>query len=149
VIERRWGSDHGSVLPLALCYAGLALMLIFTVVAVTSLYIDRKRLFTLADGAALAAAESFELNDVVVTEDTVCPILREERVREEVEQFITTRQTTLKDVRIVSATTLDTTSAVVTLASIWHTPVLDFLFPNGIHMEATVVSRSVFSALQR
>ncbi|MDO9591011.1 MAG: pilus assembly protein TadG-related protein, partial [Microcella sp.] len=51
--------DRGSILPLIAGFGALALAVVLLVSAATSLYLDRTRLFTLADGAALAAAESF------------------------------------------------------------------------------------------
>ncbi|MCC6269748.1 MAG: hypothetical protein IT190_00550, partial [Microbacteriaceae bacterium] len=59
--------DRGSMLPLTIFYGFLSTVLILLVVAATSLYLERKRLFTLADGAALVAAEAFELDDVIMT----------------------------------------------------------------------------------
>ena len=61
---RRIRDEDGSTLPLIIFYAALSLALILLVVAATSLYLERKRLFTLADGASLVGAESFSLGDV-------------------------------------------------------------------------------------
>ena len=58
--------DRGSTLPLIIGYAGLALVVVLLVTAATALYLERARLFTLADGAALVGAESFDLDDVTV-----------------------------------------------------------------------------------
>jgi uncharacterized membrane protein len=58
--------DDGSTLILTVFYGFLALVLILVVVAASSLYLERKRLFTLADGAALAGAEAFPLESVVL-----------------------------------------------------------------------------------
>ncbi len=56
--------DRGSILPLVILYGILALALVLIVTAATSLYLEKKRLFTLADGAALVGAESFSLTEV-------------------------------------------------------------------------------------
>lgn len=61
--------ERGSILPLTIFYGFLSLVLILLVVAATSLYLERKRLFTLADGAALVGAEAFELDDVTLTHE--------------------------------------------------------------------------------
>ncbi len=57
-------ADEGSILPLIAGYGALALVVVLLVTAANSLYIERKRLFSLADGAALVGAESFELSAV-------------------------------------------------------------------------------------
>ncbi|MEO5920555.1 MAG: pilus assembly protein TadG-related protein, partial [Pseudolysinimonas sp.] len=61
--------EHGSTLPLICFYGALALLVTLIVASATSLYLERKRLFTLADGAALVGAESFELDEVAMTPD--------------------------------------------------------------------------------
>ena len=53
--------DDGSILPLVLLGAFLGLTLIIVAIGATSLYLERKRLLSLADGAALAGAEAFDL----------------------------------------------------------------------------------------
>src|SRR5690606_15893799 len=69
-LPARLRSDEtGSTLVLTIFYSFLALVLIFVVVAATALYLERKRLFTLADGAALVGAEAFELADVTLGSD--------------------------------------------------------------------------------
>ena len=60
-------SDEGSTLLLTIFYGFLSLVLVLLVVSASSLYLERKRLFTLADGAALVGAEAFELSDVQIT----------------------------------------------------------------------------------
>ena len=83
-VPRDWRDDTGSTLPLVLFYAALAIGLILVVVAASSLYLERKQLFTLADGAALVGAESFDLDDVSVTaEGALRPTLRADEVAQQ------------------------------------------------------------------
>jgi hypothetical protein len=51
-------------------YGALAFMLILVTVAATSLYLERKRLFTLADGRRARGAEAFPLDTVAIESDT-------------------------------------------------------------------------------
>ncbi|MHB1235234.1 MAG: Tad domain-containing protein, partial [Microbacteriaceae bacterium] len=51
--ERRSGCEEGSTLLLTIFYGCLSLVLILIAIAATSLYLERKRLFTVADSAAL------------------------------------------------------------------------------------------------
>ena len=55
------GDEDGSILPLVLGYAMLALVLILVTVDATSLYLAQKRLDSVADAAALAGADGFTL----------------------------------------------------------------------------------------
>ena len=50
-MRRLAARDEGSILPLILVYGMLGLALTLVVASATSLYLERKRLFTLADGA--------------------------------------------------------------------------------------------------
>jgi hypothetical protein len=85
---KRLESEAGSLLPLTIFYGFLSLVLILLVVAATSLYLERKRLFTLADGAALVGAEAFALDEVSVTAGAPRPTLRSEEVRSAVAEYL-------------------------------------------------------------
>src|SRR5690606_19505848 len=60
----RLTADDGSTLPLVAGFGALGLALVLVAAAASSLYLERKQLFTLADGAALVGAEAFDLADV-------------------------------------------------------------------------------------
>jgi Putative Flp pilus-assembly TadE/G-like len=142
---RRLKSDDGSILPLTACFGALALVLVLLVTAATSLYLERKRLFTLADAAALSAAESFALADVELTPEGPRPVLLPGTVREAAADFVGRMPAGgLEDLRIVEATTTDGRSATVTLSSRWRPPVLTLFLPDGVAVEVTSVARSVF-----
>lgn len=55
------GDEEGSILPLVLGCAMLALVLILVTVDATSLYLAQKRLDSVGDAAALAGADGFTL----------------------------------------------------------------------------------------
>ena len=71
----RRGNDEGTILILTMFFSALALVVILVVTAATSLYLERKRLFTLADGAALAGAESFEIDEMTIVDGQAHPVL--------------------------------------------------------------------------
>jgi hypothetical protein len=142
---RRLRRDDGSILPLTACFGALALVLVLLVTAATSLYLERKRLFTLADAAALSAAESFGLADVELTPEGPRPMLRPVAVREAAAEFLGRMPTgEREELRVLEATTPDGRSATVTLSSVWRPPVLTLFLPEGIRVEVTSVARSVF-----
>lgn len=138
--------EEGSTLLLTIFYGVLSLALILLVAAATSLYLERKRLFTLADGAALVGAEAFELDDVQLTQLGPRVTLQSADVASAVAQYVAANEpATLESVAIESAGSVDGRSATVTLSGYWRPPVLSLLVPEGLRIEVTAVARSVFS----
>ncbi|HEY0261060.1 MAG TPA: pilus assembly protein TadG-related protein [Lacisediminihabitans sp.] len=143
---RRLRDDDGSILPLTIFYGVLSLVLILLVVAASSLYLERKRLFTLADGAALAGAEAFDLADVRPTAAGLRPELTSAEVAETVRGYLTVAPTDeFESLALDRAETVDGRSATVQLSSYWRPPVLSLLVPHGFRIEVTALARSVFS----
>lgn len=137
--------DDGSILPLVIFYAFLSLVLVLLVVAASSLYLERKRLFTVADGAALAGAESFDLGSVSVTPNGPRPALTNDGVLAAVNAYIADAPvSTFESLTVERAGTVDGRSATVTLSAYWRPPMLSLLVPDGLRLEVTADSRSVF-----
>jgi uncharacterized membrane protein len=144
-ITRRAADDRGSTLLLTIFYAALALSVVLMVIAATSLYVERKRLFTLADGAALAGAEAFDLQDVVVTASGPRVSLSDSDITAAVATYLgANRATSLTDVEVESAGSVDGHSAAVRLSASWRPPIVGLLAPDGIRLEVNAVARSVF-----
>lgn len=142
---RRLPNDEGSTLLLTIFYGMLALVVVLLVVAATSLYLERKRLYTLADGAALVGAEAFSLAAVRSTSDGWRPVLRSRDVEAAVGAYVRVNAgTSFESLAIDGASTLDGRSATVTLSSYWRPPVVSLLVPEGVRLEVTSVARSVF-----
>ncbi|MET0991174.1 MAG: pilus assembly protein TadG-related protein [Lacisediminihabitans sp.] len=143
-MNRRIADDTGSTLPLMIFYGFLSLVLILLVVAATSLYLERKRLFTLADGAALAGAESFDLDQVAVTANGPRPILTSPEVKSAVVDYLAEAPTARFDnLHVDRAVSTDGSSATVELSAYWRPPVVSLLVPRGIRLDVTAVARSV------
>jgi hypothetical protein len=137
--------DEGSILPLICFYSALALLVTLLVASATSLYLERKRLFTLADGAALVGAESFELNDVTVTPQGPRAELEPAQIRAAVRDYLAGVPTdAFESLSLDEATTPDGKSARVTVSAIWRPPVVTLFVPDGMRIDATAVSRTVF-----
>lgn len=143
--SRRWADDDGSTLLLTIFYGFLSLVLILLVVAATSLYLERKRLFTLADGAALVGAEAFELDGVSGSSSGLRPALESSDVADAVTRYLEVAPTgRFEELRMPQAESLDGRSATVTLSAYWRPPMLSLLVPEGVPIEVTAVARSVF-----
>ena len=143
---RRLRNDDGSTLPLIIFYGFLCLVLVLLVVAATSLYIERKRLFTLADGTAVVGAEAFDLSQVRSRDDGLELELRSADVAAAVDDYLDANpQNTFESLRVERADSPDGRSAEVTLSAAWRPPVLTLFVPDGIRLEVTAVARSVFT----
>lgn len=137
--------EDGSTLILAIFYGVLSLVLILVVAATTSLYLERKRLYSLADAAALVGAEAFELSSVSLESGEPTVTLRSPQVRDAVTAFLEENPVGTFDALVLEdAASADGKSATVTVSSAWQPPVLTLFVPDGIRLEVTAVARSVF-----
>lgn len=140
----RSSDERGSSLILTIFYGAFALLLILLVVAATSLSLDRKRLFGIADGAALAGAEAFELSAVSTAGEGFTAVLEDAAVQQAVlEHLAIVPRGSLDELVVESAGTPDGVSAEVTLSAWWRPPMLTMFVPAGIRIEVTATARSV------
>ncbi len=139
-----FADDDGSTMPLMIFFGALSLALILLVVSATSLYLERKRLFTLADGAALVGAEAFELDAVSATARGYRPTLRTTDVANAVSAYLRQAPSDFDSLIVERAETMDGRSATVALSAQWRPPVLSAFVPGGLRLEVTAVARSVF-----
>ncbi|WP_104084193.1 pilus assembly protein TadG-related protein [Cryobacterium sp. Y11] len=138
-------NDDGSTLLLIIFYGFLALSLVLVALSATSLYLDHKRLLSLADGAVLAGSEAFTLDAVQVGVVGPRPLLRSGDVSAAVDEYLAlVPHASFEDLVVTSAASVDGLSASVTLRSWWRPPVLTLVVPDGVPLEVTVVSRAVF-----
>lgn len=143
---KRLGNDEGSTLLLTIFYAALCLALILVVVAATSLYLERKRLFTLADGASLVGAESFTLDHVTRTAAGFRPTLTSPEVSSSVSRYLADSPAdAFTNLSVDRAVSVDGRSATVELSCDWAPPVVTLFVPHGLRIRVTSIARSVFS----
>jgi hypothetical protein len=130
-------SERGSILPLIGGAVALALVMIFGVTSATSLLLERHRLYSLADSAAVVAAESFSLQTVRLTGVGVEAPLTSGGVADSVENYLSRAGVgILRDVRIERALTPDGRSAEVTLSPRWSPPLVSDFFPRQLRLLA-------------
>ena len=142
--ERLAREEGGSTLLLTIFYCFLGLSIIVVVVSATTLYLERKRLFTAADGAALAAAEAWSLDAVRIDGDRLAIELDAADVRAAAAAYLADAASDLDDLELVRAASDDGRTATVTLRSVWHAPLHTELVPLAVPIEVTVTARSVF-----
>jgi len=134
--RRRPPDEEGSVLLLTLGYGILAIAVVLVCTAATSLYLAQKQLDAVADAAALAAADCFELT---VSGDGATATLSDADVEREARAMI---DEIGGGAGFVSATSPDGSSARVTVTGAWHPPVVTMFVPDGVRLEATATSRT-------
>ncbi|GAA1765182.1 pilus assembly protein TadG-related protein [Agromyces humatus] len=142
--DRMGGGEQGSTLLLTIFFSFLGLSLVLVVAAATSLYLDRKRLFTVADGAALAAAESWSLDSIRVDGDDLAFDLDDADVQRVAADYLSMAAHELAHVELVEASSADGRSATITLRAVWHAPIHTELLPIAVPIEVTATARSVF-----
>jgi hypothetical protein len=139
---RRLNDDRGSVLLLIIGTTTLALALIVGVMDATSLYLERKRLFTIADGAALVAAESFDPRLGLVAGR---PQLSDSSVRAATTDYLGHLSSQARHGAFLETTdTPDARTAEVTMRVLWHPPVISVFVPAGISLTVTARARTMY-----
>lgn len=142
--SRTVADDEGSTLPLVAGLLALCLAVVVVATATTSLVLTRIRLLSLADGAALAAAESFALDDIRLDGGTLTATLRQETVEAAAAAHVAAAAPDgLDGIRVVAATTPDGRSATVTVSAAWTPPLALDLIASALTLEATSTARVV------
>lgn len=134
--------ERGSILPLVAGLLALSGVFVVGVVDATDLAIARAELQTIADGAALAAAQSVTPTNARVSGGALVITLTTSAVKRDAQRYVNDTRTT--GVRLRSATTPDGRTAVVTLSRVWRAPLDSELIPFRIALTATSRARTVF-----
>ena len=137
--------EDGSILPLVFGFFAIALALVLVVSAATSLYLERSRLYTLADGAALAGADSFALDAAALGADgELRTQLDDGKVELAASAYLKiATQGRRTPVAIVDTGTPDGRSARVRLAEYWRPPLVSIFVPRGVRIEVEGSARPV------
>ncbi|MGB4136008.1 MAG: hypothetical protein WA971_05560 [Microbacterium sp.] len=130
------GDEEGSVLPLLLGYALLALAVLFVCVCATDLHIAQKRLDALADAAALAGADGFVL---VAEEEGARAELTDAGVADRARAVVVAVD---PDAGLLAADAPDGVSARVTVGVTWQPPLFSPFVPEGVPLRSTATSRT-------
>lgn len=140
--------EEGQMIVLIIGYVLLALLVTTVVIGISSVYIEHKRLLSLADGASLAAADSYTLGEVETAGGSPSAVLGSERVRNVAADFVSRNPAAQRfdELSVTPGTgSPDGSTAVVVLSAAVHPPVVNFLVPDGIRVEASSTARSRLS----
>jgi Putative Flp pilus-assembly TadE/G-like len=137
--------EGGQLMVLIIGYVLLALLVATVVTAASSVYIEHKKLLSLADGASVAAADSFTLGQLESASGSPAAILSAGRVRSTAAAYLNRDGAFARfsGLAVAPATgSPDGSTAVVVLSAAVHPPIVNFLVPDGIRIEATSTARS-------
>ena len=136
------------MIVLIIGYVLLALLLVTVVMAASSIYLEHKKLLSLADSASVAAADSFTLSQLANSAGTPTAVLDGARVRSAALDYLERNGAfpRFNGLAVAPGTgSPDGATAAVALSATVHPPVVNFLVPDGIRIEATSTARSRLS----
>ena len=140
--------EDGAAVPLIIGLFAIAVAFVVVAAGATSLHLERLRLLTVADGAALAGAESFEVADATVRGDEVVPRLSAGRVRAVVGAYVRDADAgeleELEELTVAQAGTPDGRRATVVLRAMWRPPLVSPLLPEGLAITVTSTAAARF-----
>lgn len=132
------------MMVLTIGYVVVALLLATVVAAASAVYIEHKKLLSLADGASVAAADSYSLGQAGGAEKPSA-LLTSERVRSVTESYLSQNSAYSRfDQLAIGRDTgsPDSATAEVVLTAVAHPPVVSFLLAEGVSIEARSTARS-------
>ncbi|MCT9870178.1 pilus assembly protein TadG-related protein [Paenarthrobacter aurescens] len=136
--------EDGQMSVLIVGFVVLALLLATVVMGASAIYLEHKKLLSLADGAALTAADSFMVGELGGG-SLPSPSLVDQRVVTAAgSHLVSSDAYSRHDHLVVAAGTGSEPggTAVVVLTAVAHPPVISFLLPEGIVVEARSTARS-------
>lgn len=147
---QRNANEDGQIMVLAVGYILLALLLVTVVAASSSLYIGHKKLLALADGAALAAADTFALGGATAgtaggVGGAPGALLTSQGVNAAARDYIAGSETPegLDAIAVGAGTgTVDGRTAQVVVTGVVHPLFINFLVPAGIPITVTGTARA-------
>ncbi|NKX51544.1 hypothetical protein HER39_13395 [Arthrobacter deserti] len=140
--------ENGQVLVLTIGLVALCLLVAAVVMAASALYVEHKKLLSLADSTALAAADTFTLGDVEDASGTPVPALDDAGVRRAAQRYLseTGAAARFRSLRLGPATgSPESRTAHVSLTAVVHPPIVNFLLPAGIPISASSDARSALT----
>jgi hypothetical protein len=147
--------DAGQILPLVLAYVLIALTLVIVVVDISAVHIQRDRLFALADGAALDAADALDRSRFyrdgaqAAGDETAAVPVSDESVRSSAAAYLRQAEPLAKldPVAVAEPTgSPDGVTAQVTVAGRARLPLFSFAVARwfgGVPIRATAQARAV------
>lgn len=132
-------------MPLVTGLFTIAVAFVAVAAGASALHLERLRLLTVADGAALAGAESFRVADAEVRGGTVVPRLTAAAIDAAATAYVAEADPgDLRDLTLVGADTADGESATVVVRAVWRPPIASTLLPFAVPIEVTSTAAARF-----
>lgn len=147
-LRSRAGGEDGQVAVLIIGYFLVSLLAVTVVMGASTLYLGHKKLLSTADGAALAAADTFSLGAGAGPSEGPAAVLAPAAVQAEVNRYLalTNAADRLPGLAVAAETgTADGRTARVVLTGVVHPPLVNFLVPDGIPITAVAEARARLS----
>ncbi|MDP5227263.1 MULTISPECIES: pilus assembly protein TadG-related protein [Arthrobacter] len=138
-------SERGSVNILALGYLVIALLAAVVLMAASSVYLEHKKLLSLADGAAASAADTFDVAGIGGAGQGAVVRLDDGRVQAASTEYLrrSPEAARMEGVRVLAASgSQDGRTARVTLQALARPPIVSAFLPDGIVLEASSTARA-------
>lgn len=142
---RSCGDESGQLTVLIIGFTVLCLLVAATVMGVSAVHIEHRKLLSAADGAAAAAADSFTLADTAPGDRPPAAVLAPEKVRGVVATYLARdgAAARFEGLAVEAATgTPDGRTATVSLTAMAKVPMAGFLLPQGVPIKATASARA-------
>ena len=148
--RKLWVDDEsGQITLLTMGFAVVALALILVVASASSIHLERKRLFALADGAVADAADAIDLEQYYRAELPAAGVpLTDESVRTAVEDHLDAAMATARfdGLQIAGSTgTADGRTAQVTLSAVARPPLVPWVlvpWSDGFTIQVTALAQA-------
>ena len=147
-VQSNCRGDEGQIGVLVIGYMLVSLLVVTVVMGSSALYLGHKKLLSAADGAALAAADTFSLGPGAGPGQGPAAVLAPAAVRGEVNRYLAEINAAngLPGLRVDGETgTSDGRTAKVVLTGVVHPPLVNFLVPDGIPITAVSEARARLS----
>lgn len=133
-------AERGSVTPLVAGILLLTGVMAVSVIDSTDLALTRTALQSLADGAALAGAQSFTPSSVALTASGISVTVTKSTATLAARAYL--KDSGVTGVALQSATVPDSHTAVVTLSRVWSPPLVSQFIPVRVRLTATARART-------
>ena len=140
--------EEGQIGVLIIGYMLVSLLVVSVVMGASAVYLGHKKLLSAADGAALAAADTFSLGPASAPGQGPAAVLAPAAVQAEVNRYLseTNAADRLPGLSVNGETgTADGRTAKVVLSGVVHPPLVNFLIPDGIPVTAISEARARLS----